>query len=303
MKRTKLRKNTWNFEKNLIPNFQYFIPRPTEPILLQGISIGLMVYRLPDTEQKGTEFYEKGKGSAQIHGQIFEYKFCALSFLRATNKGYSFKLASNVEGLGAFDDVAVEYLGDNSSKRHIFVQLKSKAKRHITLSQLKSKDGDFCLRKYYDSYIEVEKKFNCNEGGVKMDGSIDESLFIIYTNTDIEQKLKSYNVIDFSQEEFLMTGGSVLQFNEEEHKAIYEHLQELPKYREFLSQLRIIYRQADDTELDCHIEPELEQSVKLPQKGNKFSLQMLMWFGKGLIANCNQFLQNAICKENGPLFV
>ena len=101
----------------------------------------------------------------------------------------------------------------------------------------------------------------------------------------------------------MKTGGSVLQFNEEEHKAIYEHLQELPKHREFLSRLRIIYRQADDTELDCHIEPELEQSVKLPQKGNKFSLQMLMWFGKGLIANCNQFLQNAICKENGPLFV
>jgi len=30
----------------------------------------------------------------------------------------------------------------------------------------------------------------------------------------------------------------VLQFNEEENKAIYEHLQELPKHREFLSGLR-----------------------------------------------------------------
>ena len=103
---------------------------------MQVISIGLLFYRLPDTEEKGSEFYEKDKGSAQIHGQIFEYKFCALSFLRATKKGYKFKLASNVKGLGAFDDVVVEYLDDNCSKKHIFLQLKSKVNKKITMQQL-----------------------------------------------------------------------------------------------------------------------------------------------------------------------
>ena len=181
----------------------------------------------------------KKKGCTETHGHIFEYKCIALFYLRAKNKGYKFKLSSNAEKLGAFDDVAVEYLDDNCSKRHIFVQLKSKLKKLITLPQLKSKDGDFSLRKYYDSYIQVEENFTCSEG-VKMDGKTDERLFIIYTNTDMEQKLKSYNVIDFSQEELFMTGGSVLQFDEEEHKAIYEHLQDLPKHREFLSRLRII---------------------------------------------------------------
>jgi len=44
--------------------------------------------------------YEKEKGSAQIHGQLFEYKFCALVFVRIKNIGCKFKLASNVEGLG-----------------------------------------------------------------------------------------------------------------------------------------------------------------------------------------------------------
>jgi hypothetical protein len=106
----------------------------------------------------------KGTGSAQIHGQNFEYKFCALVFLRATNRGQKFKLASNVEGLGAFDDVFVEYLDDNCRKKHIFVQLKSKAKRLITMPQLKTKDGDFSLRKYYESYIKIEEKFSCSEG-------------------------------------------------------------------------------------------------------------------------------------------
>jgi hypothetical protein len=74
----------------------------------QRIYFGLLFYRLPDTEEQQPELYEKDKGAAQIHGQIFEYKFCALSFLKATNKGYKFKLASNVKGHGAFDDVAIE---------------------------------------------------------------------------------------------------------------------------------------------------------------------------------------------------
>jgi hypothetical protein len=184
--------------------------------------------------------------------------------LGAKNKGYKFKLASNVKGFGAFDDVVIEYFDTTSKKKHIFVQLKSKAKRHITMSELKSKSGDFSLCKYYDSYIEVEEKFNCGEEGVKLDGIIDESLFIIYTNADVEQKLKSYKVVDISQEEFLMTGGSVLQFNEEEHKAIYELLQELPKHREFLSRFRICYRQADEKKMDFYIKRELQKSMKLP---------------------------------------
>jgi hypothetical protein len=84
---------------------------------VQGISIVILFYRLPDTEEKQPEPYEKDTGSAQIHGQIFEYKICALSLLRPTNKGYKFKLASNMNGFGAFDDVVVEYLDGNSRKK------------------------------------------------------------------------------------------------------------------------------------------------------------------------------------------
>ena len=97
-----------------------------------------------------------------------------------------------------------------------------------------------------------------------MDGRIDESLFIIYTTVDVPQGLKSYNVIDFSEEEFLMTGGRVLQFNEREHKDIYQHLRKLPKYREFLSRFRICYSQAKEEEMECHIKCELQRSMKLP---------------------------------------
>jgi len=205
-----------------------------------------------------------------------------------------------VKGLGAFDDVVVEYLDNNCSKKHIFLQLKSKVKRLITMSQLKSKDGDFSLRKYYDSYIKVEENFNCSEGG-KMDGSIEESLFIIFTNTDFVQDLRSKKGIVSGEEEFLMTGGSVLQFNEEEHKDIYEHLQELPKHREFLRRFRIFYNQADEKEMDCHIKHELQQNMKLPDSELDLTYMCFIEFVKDWWQNHNYFLKDTNSKEHDIL--
>jgi len=239
--------------------------------------------------------------SAQIRDQSFEYKYSALVLLRAKNRGYKFKLASNVKGLGAFDDVVLEYLDDNCSKRHIFLQLKSKVKQKITVQQLLAGKGDFSLRKYYDSYIQVEENFNCSEEGVKMDGRIDECLFIIYTNTDVVQELKSKKVTEFNEEEFLMTGSSVLQFNEEEHKAIYQHLQELPKHREFLSRFRIFYSQADEREMDNHIKHELQQSIKFPESELDLACMCYIDFVKDWWQKCNYFLKENNSKEHDPL--
>jgi len=220
--------------------------------------------RLPDREEEQTELYEKDTGSAQVHGLNFGYKFCALVFLRAKNKGYNFKLASNVKGHGAFDNVFVEYLDDKSRKKHIFVQLRSKKEHTITVKDLKTEKEDFGIRKYCKAYTQVENKFNCSEG-VKLEGSIDESLFIIYTNADVGKNLQSNKVTDIGEAGFLMTGGTVLQFNEKKHKAIYEHLKELPKHREFLRRFRIFYNQANEKDMDMHIKSELQQIMKLPE--------------------------------------
>jgi len=74
-----------------------------------------------------------------------------------------------VKGLGAFDDIVVEYIDGNSRKKHTFVRLKSKLKQCITIQQLVTEQGDFSLHNYYDSYIKVENKFNCSKEEVKMD--------------------------------------------------------------------------------------------------------------------------------------
>ena len=203
-----------------------------------------------------------------IQHKYFLYKFCALVFLRAQERGYTFKLGSKVKGFGEFNDVFVEYcLDDNSRVKHIFVQLKSKTTKdvtkpyRITMKQMLKGKGDFNLRTYYKSYIQIQERFDSIEG-VKLEVCTDESLFIIYTNADVEGKLKSDRDTDIGGAEFLMTGGSVLQFNEEKHPIIYQHLQELPRHREFLSRFRIFYRQANEEEMEWHIKRELQQYLR-----------------------------------------
>jgi hypothetical protein len=265
------------------------------------IYLDLLFYRLSDSEGEQTEVYERDRGTAGIHGQVFEYKICALVFLRIKNVGYKFKLASNVESLRPLDDVVVEYLNDNSRKKHIFVQLKSKIRGTITIKQLLAERGDFSLRTYYESYVQIEKKFSCSGEGFKLEGSIDESLFILYTNADVEGDLKSNKVTDIGEEELLMTGSSVLQFNEEEHKSIYQHLQELPKHREFLSRFRIFYRQANEKEMDRPIKRELKQIMKLPDSEFEIAYMYFIDFMKEWWEVKNFFLRDTNSREIDPL--
>jgi len=242
----------------------------------------------------------KDERSAQIYGYNVEYKLCALVFVRAKNLGYKFELASNMKGLGAFGEVVVGYL-DNSRKKHIFVK-HTEYSSHDTyvIRRLLEGYGDYSLREYYESYIKIEEKFNCSEEGVKLEGSIDESLFIVYT-TVVRENLQSNKITDIGEAEFLMTGGFVQQFNEEEHKDIYEHLQKLPKHREFLSRFRIFYNQAEEEEMDRHIKSELQQIMKLPERELDVTYLFFLKIMKDWWQHEKFFLKNINSRENDPL--
>ena len=242
------------------------------------------------------------RGAVGIPGVNFKYKFCALIFVRMINLGYRFKVACNVQRCGVFHDVFVEYLDDNCRKKNIFMRFKSKKKKPVTMQQLLSERRcGFSLRKHYKSYIQMMEGFYRSEEGVKFEGYFEESLFILYTNADVEQKLKSYNATDFRQDEFLKTGGSVLQFDEEKHPAIYLHLRYLPRHREFLSQFRIYYSQADEREMDSHIKPELQQSMKLPEIQLDIAYMYFYEYISDWCHNSRFFLQDTNSRENDPL--
>jgi len=156
--------------------------------------------RHPHTEEEKPEFYKKDKGAITIHGQIFECLSCALLYLRAENTWQKFKISSNVRGLQTFADAVLEYLDDNYGTSYIYMQLKSKKTQDITMKQLLADTGGFSLRKYYGSYIQIEEKFNCKQLGLNMDGSVDDSLFILYTNADIPCNLQSNKDTDIGKD-------------------------------------------------------------------------------------------------------
>jgi len=57
--------------------------------------------------------------------------------------------------------------------------------------------------------------FKSKGQGDKRNGSVDERLFTVYTNADVEVQPKCDKSTELDQEEFLNTGGYVLKFTEE----------------------------------------------------------------------------------------
>jgi hypothetical protein len=98
-----------------------------------------------------------------------------------------------------------------------------------------------------------------------------------------------------------MTGGSVVQFNEEEHKEIYDYLQDLPNHREFLSRFRIFYSEADEREMDWYIKHELQQSMKVPDSELDLTYEIFLPIIQKWWQNSNYFLKDTNCKKNDPL--
>jgi hypothetical protein len=212
------------------------------------------------------------------------------------NKGWAFKLASTIKSLGKYD-VVVEYSDVNCRKSHIFVHLNSRTKNRITMQHLLADKGDFSLRKYYESYIQIEEKFNYGKLGVKMDGSVDDSLFIIYTNANVSTDLQCNKATDIEDENFLMSGGSVLQFNEQKHKTIYGYMQDLPKHREFFGRFRIFYSQTDEDGIKIHIKRELPLSVTVDDSELDIAYMRFLGIMKDWFQYRNYVLKDTNCRK------
>jgi hypothetical protein len=73
---------------------------------------------------------------------MYERKMAALLFARAIHKTEEFLLASNVDGVGAFDDIVFRYkLKDSDVWKTCFIQLKHKEKEGM--SKHKEKEGTY----------------------------------------------------------------------------------------------------------------------------------------------------------------
>ncbi|KAJ9587146.1 hypothetical protein L9F63_019334, partial [Diploptera punctata] len=123
----------------------------------------------------GGESYEKTSGHADNKGPDYEIYMSMLLFIRSKQRAKCFKLATNMVGTGAFDDIILWFNDKQSLDEKLYLlQLKHKANKSVTEGDLCSSEGKLSLMKYFCSYLEVMRNF-----------PNDTKEFIIYTNAQI----------------------------------------------------------------------------------------------------------------------
>jgi len=113
----------------------------------------------------------------------------ALLFARGLNRTEEFRLASNVAGAGAFDDLVFRYrLREPDVWKTCFIQLKHKDDGGtIQRSNLTQMSGDFSLLKYFKSYCEIKKNAATDRNLIQCGPFVDFE-FVIYTNGKLKSK-------------------------------------------------------------------------------------------------------------------
>jgi len=116
---------------------------------------------------------------------MYGVKTAAFLFARALHKTEDFRLASNVDGAGNFDDLVFRYrLREPDVWKTCFIQLKHKKNGGtIYLSSLTQMSGEFSLFKYFVSYCHIKASAERN---LKQFDPFDDSEFVIYTNATME---------------------------------------------------------------------------------------------------------------------
>ena len=190
--------------------------------------------------------YEKTKGYADMSGELFEIKVCSLLFLRGLRMTKTFYLASNMSEAGIFDDIVFMYKDASDSSNICFLQLKHKkvdGKRStVSMRDILSVKGDFSLPKYCSSYNKLKNQFAVNG----MNGqhlifkeNFDSCSFIIYTNACCHKVLPIRPRSQaFGPKDILNSGGDVFSFTEYKKECVSNYFEDLPKFREFLCDLK-----------------------------------------------------------------
>ncbi|KAJ8729641.1 hypothetical protein PYW08_001222 [Mythimna loreyi] len=122
--------------------------------------------------------YSKRKGTSGICGQLYESKLISLLYFRALRdtRIVDFQIASNVDNVGAFDDICFKARIIGFEKPVLaFIQAKHKENENQTLKN--------DLVTYFESYLKIRHAFKSNNNDLLLKGSFDatECFFVIYT--------------------------------------------------------------------------------------------------------------------------
>ncbi|XP_039445990.1 uncharacterized protein LOC120425509 isoform X2 [Culex pipiens pallens] len=117
------------------------------------------------TAENRTIFYPKRSGTSGFCGQLYETKLLTLILFRALKRKdiVEFYLGSNVDGLGALDDVVFWFRDIYGKTWMQFIQAKHRddpdKDGKLTLGEILKEKGDYSIHKYFDSYLAIRRKF------------------------------------------------------------------------------------------------------------------------------------------------
>jgi len=161
-----------------------------------------------------------------LHGNIYQLKLLMLFLKRGLDKGYFFRLATEMDDAEKFDDLVFEYENERKDGKICrFLQAKHKQdeSKKISDSDLLTEKGDFSLQKYFTSYRKIK-------GNPKFKGCEIKD-FIICTNIDLEKDLsESFEPVEGED--------NILKYNGEESKLLKLIVNKFPNKKELDSRLK-----------------------------------------------------------------
>ncbi|KAJ8980368.1 hypothetical protein NQ317_019009 [Molorchus minor] len=204
----------------------------------------------------------KLRGGAVDYGRIYEQKTAALLAIRCSLNPVieDFWMLSNLDDLGAFDDLVLLIKYNDGTKRVFLIQLKHQENRGLQATQLEDKEGGFRLQKYQDSYDKIKKKMLKNKIDFLRDVDINQISFILFTNAPLTGKDRCSSVtLEQKQAIGFLDASSIKDgvfhvFNKLDSKKPFEE--------EFLQQFSLYTSQASATALDKLIKNEFESHFK-----------------------------------------
>ncbi|WP_254229416.1 ankyrin repeat domain-containing protein [Wolbachia pipientis] len=214
------------------------------------------------------------------HGYQYEVGLSMLYLLRGLKLGSDFRLGSNVDGIGASDDIVFLYSANQKKKRLVVVQAKHRNKlsayHNIIFSDLFISNGkdrndqkkDFGLEKYFKSYLDIKKSNKFKDSDITV---------IIHTNVDLNLKKEcEYRNEKISLENYVkkikLPDDNILNIGKGTKDTYYKikHHDELIKYftnsdevKDFLSALRFAVNQPNQSVLDPIIKNEIKEIYKI----------------------------------------
>ncbi|UPA54509.1 ankyrin repeat domain-containing protein [Wolbachia pipientis] len=167
--------------------------------------------KLTSKQNSGKYKTQKRQGTTGgLDGHFYEIDLLILGKLRGDrdiniNKFYS---STNIDGLGAFDDVVIRYWKNNGEEEKsttILLQAKhvdDSKKGKVTIEKFTNPKSDkFYLGKYFSDYLNSREKFNDKSEDPVFQGN-SRVKYIIYTNAILDERFDKNRKIDIDNSIF-----------------------------------------------------------------------------------------------------